>query len=247
MTSPKVADINGDGRADLVTAELSPTSNYAWNVKVHLQQPNGTFAAGYVVGLPVDLNNPLPKVTVVDVDGNGRPDIIAFTRKGFWVARQSSTGSFGSAVSYSESPPMGHEDMAVGDVNGDGRPDVITERPAEAPDGYLNVFYGQRGGVFAPPKLIPAEQEPSSVVAADITGDGRSDILVSQGGYPQIGVLAQRSDGTLSPISLTRVAGAPTCERCMAVGDLNGDHLMDVAIVLHGWSDSPIQLLYQRP
>jgi hypothetical protein len=70
--SAAVADVNGDGRPDLVTANYSGR-----NVSVLLGNGNGTFqsAVNFAVG-----TTPY-SVAVADVNGDGRPDLV--TANGF--------------------------------------------------------------------------------------------------------------------------------------------------------------------
>jgi hypothetical protein len=112
-----VADVNGDGRPDLVVA-----NKYSDSVSVLLGNGNGTFQAAqnFSAGTgPV-------AVAVADVNGDGHPDLITanYFSNSVSVLLGNGDGTFGSAVSFGQGNYP--ESVAVADVNGDGLPDVVT-------------------------------------------------------------------------------------------------------------------------
>ena len=85
---------------------------------------------------------------------------------------------------YADSSLVGAEmtDSATADLDGDGREDLVSI------DGGLKRLYwslGRAGGTFAPPQWRAlAGDAPVTVDAADVTGDGRPEVLVSDAGRP---------------------------------------------------------------
>lgn len=244
----QVADINRDGRPDLVTAEIQ--SDETATAVVHLQRVDGTFGPGSTVGAPVHYPNPGPEVDVADLNGDGRPDLIGGERYGFWVALQTGSGAFGTARHYAlpgaTDGDLGPLDFAVGDLTGDGRPDVVVPRADDQPQAAVEVFVDRPDGTFGTPTIRPTADSPGSVEIADVTGDGRKDLLVSHFGWREFGVYAQRSDGTLAPESLTPISGGPYENRTVSAGDLNSDGLADVAIAEGASPGGSVQVLYQH-
>src|SRR6185295_7379837 len=114
-----VADLNGDGNPDLVSANAGTVGTGYGNLSLFLGNGNGTFtkqpdfAAG---GVPYT-------VTAVDVSGDGKPDLLYPINNGsrIEVALGNGNGSFRNPVGFyaSQTPYF----VAVGDVNGDGKPD----------------------------------------------------------------------------------------------------------------------------
>jgi hypothetical protein len=110
------ADVNGDGKADLVTA--IPGSN---SVRVLLGDGTGNFpqADSYTTG-----GNPV-SVAMADLNGDGFPDIITANSADNTVSvlLNNGHGAFGLAQNFAVggSQPIS---IAVGDFNGDGKPDV---------------------------------------------------------------------------------------------------------------------------
>lgn len=119
-----IADVDGDGRNDLVITDPGPSGCTAPTVSVLLQNPAspGQFAA------PVSYATPgacvAESITVTDVNGDGHPDIVIGSESGVTVLLQNaaSPGTFEAAASYAA--PNANE-IAIADVNGDGLADIV--------------------------------------------------------------------------------------------------------------------------
>ena len=122
--------------------------------------------------------------------------------------------------------------VAVGDVNGDGLDDVVVTAGGNTPDAYLNVFLQGAGGLAATPTTYPAYHLPSAVAIADITHDGREDVVVAHDGWRTLSVYTQNATGTLDSYV---VATIPYSSRyrpnALALADFNGDGGLDAAVV----------------
>ena len=113
-----VADLNRDGKADLVVVNrLSETMG------VLLGKGDGSFQAAAIYS-PIGQfpNNTVPvNIRVSDVNGDGIPDL-AVGANGVGVLLGNGDGTFGPVVTYN--PDLSVEWVAIADVNGDGRPDI---------------------------------------------------------------------------------------------------------------------------
>src|ERR1700683_4490040 len=69
--SVAVADLNGDGKADVIAA------NKGNGVSVYLGNGDGTFQAPVIYDQGSSLNYSFSTATIADVNGDGIPDIIA--------------------------------------------------------------------------------------------------------------------------------------------------------------------------
>jgi hypothetical protein len=116
------------------------------------------------------------------------------------------------------------------DFTGGGFPDVIalsTVLPPVAPGGSnLKTYLSTGPGVYAPPTLTPAGNNPLYLASADLNGSGLMDV-VSASYYD--GALAvfynnATSPGTFNPAVFLNSPGASQ----VAIADMNGDGLPDL-------------------
>jgi hypothetical protein len=218
-----VADLNGDGRPDIITANGGSGFYPGDTVSVLPGNGDGTFQPQqtFQVGDYPDA------VTVADLAGDGRPDIITANAGSFStvggtvsVLLNNGHGSFPSPQTY----PVGAYPyaVAVADLNGDGKPDLVT---ANGGDGTVSVLLGQGDGTFQPQQTFPVGGYPYAVAVADLNGDGIPDIITSDGSSRTVSVLLGNGDGSFQTPQTFRAGGYSDA---LAVADLNGDGIPDI-------------------
>jgi hypothetical protein len=224
-----VADLNGDGKPDLVVSD-----GQANTVSVLLNNGDGTFQAPrqFAVGAftPGIVESEVPKlgraVAVADLTGNGIPDILVANYSSGDVSVLLGRGDGTFAPQRRFAATVGAFAMAVGDLNGDGIPDFVVVGSAPS-QGKVAVLLGRGDGTFLPPLLFDSplteKATPDAAVAiADLNRDGRADLLVTSLLDPNIHILLGIGDGTFRA-GTTIPAQGPG----LAVGDLNGDGFPD--------------------
>ena len=221
-----VADVNGDGIPDIVTANRSDNS-----VSVLLGNRDGsfqtreTFASGR---LPIS-------VAVADLNGDGIPDIVTANYTGSNVSVLFGNGD--GTFQPHEDLPAGNAcyDVKVADLNGDGIPDIVV---TNKDDNTVGVLLGKGKGAFEPMEAFPVASGPYEVVIEDVTGNGIPDLIVSHFSYTGVDVLVGNGDGTFQPAREFPVGSRPYG---LAVADLNGDGMPD--IVTSDYRDNEISVL----
>ena len=213
-----VADLNGDGHADLVIG-LGP-----FGVITALGNGDGTF------GTPATYADANADTIVAgDFDGDGNPDLVTGGANDFnlYFLRGNGDGTFQPVATIA--PTLGYTNLVVAaDFNGDGQQDL-----GLAIYGEVEVYVGNGNGTFqAPRAYITAAKLDNlkGIAAGDINGDGNADLILSDFGNTSVSVWLGNGDGSLqSPVTYPTSAYDPTY---VVVGDFNGDGKTDAATVM---------------
>jgi len=222
-----VADFNGDGKADLATANINSA-----HVAVLLGNGDGTFgsAVGYLAA------NTSTSLALADFNGDGKLDIATGNAGSISLLRGNGNGTFQAALVYQNAGPQG-QTIATGDFNGDGKPDLVS---ANSFGDNVSVLLGNGDGTFQSAATYAAGTEPRWVVVADFNGDGRLDLAVANEGDNDVTLLLGNGAG-----GFTAATGAPFTVGngpvYVAAGDFNGDGRPDLVAV--NYADNDITVL----
>jgi len=233
IASVDVADLNGDGRKDIVTAG-GPGGDVGGTVSVLMSSGARTFAphVEYATGPAAELPHDEDfdgRVEAVDLDNDGIKDLVVANYAGDSVSvlKGAGDGTFGFHADYQ----TGHRPtfVAVADLNGDGRSDVVA---ADQVAGEVSVFRGRGDCTLAAALVDHDAWDPTSVAVGDFDGDGADDVAVANAGTgamtpsPFLAVLPGDGDGSFSPGLYTATDGRP---EFVVSADFNGDGKLDLA------------------
>ena len=191
--STAVADVNGDGVPDIVTANpcQSESCQSDGTAGVLLGNGDGTFqpAVTYDSGaLRPDW------VSVGDLRGIGIIDLVMNGGTGHNIVASvllgNGDGTFQTPVTYAVDGTAGGGMTAIGDLNGDGIPDLVVT--ASCPkfskqgvcvgDSKLSILLGNGDGTFQPQIVYSSGGFPTySAAIGDVNGDGRKDLVATNG------------------------------------------------------------------
>ncbi len=174
-----VADLNEDGKRDLVIDSYNNTSGGVGQ-QILLATGNGAFAPPVVASLSGAGGNHL---FARDVNGDDHLDTIGVDVTGVVVSLGDGAGSLGAPIR--TTADLIGSDAAFADVNGDGHLDVIS--PGYR--GVIDVLMGRGDGTFRV-LTFDAGGPGASVSVGDVNGDGRVDILVDGGYYGLNGLVS---------------------------------------------------------
>ncbi|HEU0176203.1 MAG TPA: VCBS repeat-containing protein [Blastocatellia bacterium] len=212
-----IADINVDGKPDLVTL-----IQFSSTCLVLLGRGDGAFQSP--INVFVDFQT--SAIAVGDFNSDGKPDL-ASTSTGFpggtvSVSLGNGDGTFGPRQIFpvSNSPAS----VALGDLNGDGMLDAAV---ANSSSNSVSVLLGRGDGALLPATNVAVDSSPRSVTISDFDGDHKPDLAVALSNLDEISILIGNGDGTfLDPLNVA-VSQSPVF---MTADDFNGDQIPDLVI-----------------
>ena len=236
------ADVNGDGKPDLLVANPCASQSDCTNgsVGVLLGNGDGTFQAAVTYDSG---GYSAFSVALADVNRDGKPDLIVAnycvdsecaTRGTVGVLLGNGDGTFQAAATYDSG---GYSTLSVAalDVNGDGKPDLLVANGCGAPsqtcsgDGVVGVLLGNGDGTFqAAVSYDSGGQYAYAIAVADVNGDGKPDLLVANWSSSSVGVLLGNGDGSFQAAVTYDSGGQRTAS--IAVADVNGDGKLDLIV-----------------
>jgi hypothetical protein len=180
-------------------------------------------------------------VSIVDLDHDGKPDILAcddHLNAVIWL-RQVATGRFEESILMADLPSPVHVEAA--DMTGSGHLDLLVACMGEVfpnNDKIGSIVILENDGHQHYTKHIIAEHIPrvTDIRAGDFDGDGKPDLAVALFGYDQGEIRWLKNLGNWQFESHTLLSLSGTINVCVA--DMTGNHHLDiVAVVSQQWEE----------
>jgi hypothetical protein len=228
-THPALGDVDADGDLDLAALPRKGRGPGVWLYQPHgAWQPasTGLVVPGFTCGVGVDLADAFVYL------GDG---------KGVWSMQE---------LPAMERDLTGFEDLAFGDLNDDGHVDIAAVGSSR---GGIAVFHGDgRGGWTRANTTLPRRGRGNDLKLADVDGNGHLDVVsafvaaheeVREEGGRRLPVL-WLNDGAGGFRSASDGLPDEGDFRSVAVGDVDGDGDVDLAISGGFWPGRPPLLVY---
>jgi FG-GAP-like repeat/FG-GAP repeat/PASTA domain len=216
-----IGDLNGDGKPELATANLS-------TVSVLVNNGHGSFRASR----EYRTRNSAYSLAIGDLNGDGKPDL--------------ATGNLGNTVSVLLNRGDGNlrakrdyatgkhpTSIAIGDLNGDGTLDLATGNYGNT----VSVLLNGGDGSFGARRDYRAAKRPTSIAIGDLNGDGKLDLATANAST--VSVRVNNGDGSFPAKRDFRTGNSASS---LAIGDLNGDGKLDLAT----GNDGTVSVLLNR-
>ena len=227
-----LGDLNGDGRLDLVTANVNSS-----NISALLGDGSGGFGPRRDFAAGTNSQS----VALGDLNGDGRLDAVAANQFTDDVSILLGDGAGGFRPQTKVSAGDGPYSVALGDLNRDGRLDAVVSTYNSSE---VLVLLGDGLGGLTLVQSVPTGVTSVSVALGDLNGDGRLDAAVANVGLTlDTGIL--RGDvavllwddalrGGLGGFAPKVSYPAGNNPSSVALGDANGDGALDMFVSTFG-------------
>ena len=231
------ANLNADNKPDLIVVD---NSNPGF-VDVLINNGDGTFATPvrYAVG-----NTP-EGVAVADLNGDNKPDLVVANNgdSSLTVLLNQGDGTFVAQAAFTL--PAAPVSITPGDFNNDTKNDVALIAGTS-----VYVYSGLGNGSFnTTPAVYSAGSDPGVIAAGHFRNSSELDLAVVDI-FPDssgVAILLNNGSGTFANAVLYDVGAVPGISggtpNSLAIGDLNGDGKMDLAVADDQFANNEVSVL----
>jgi hypothetical protein len=224
---PVAADFNGDGKPDLAVT--------ATGQGIIILLGTGNSKSLFTTGATIPITNTVFSVVTGDLNGDGIPDLLAAVAASSGSVINAYLGNCDGTFRQKSSTAVPNDGLLVlADFNQDGNLDFATSTGLRA--------LGNGDGTFQTPVQIVDGSKFNWNAAGDLNGDGWPDLVFTEATSNSIYILINDQHGgfTQNVISTAAYDQGPYI---VVLGDLNGDGILDAAVVFNWTSPGTISVL----
>jgi hypothetical protein len=223
----------GSGNLDIVTVEGTSTQGVPCNcVEVLPGNGDGTFGAPVTTPVPYDIDG--IAVAPGDFNNDGKLDVAVAGDYQVDILLGNGKGAFSPDGYYAVSATP--QSIATGYFTSNKKKLDLAVANTEGES--VSVLLGNGDGTFQQAVFYDVASPPTWLIAQDMNGDGKLDLITSNSGQPGelqtyppgVTVLDGNGDGTFQQ-GVFYPAGNAFDGNYVAAGDFNGDHKPDLAFV----------------
>ncbi|MBX2946312.1 MAG: VCBS repeat-containing protein [Cyclobacteriaceae bacterium] len=231
-----LADFDNDGKLDLVTYSRGRFDGFANSGGITISRNIST--PGNIAFEPARLFFEIDifqnGITVADLDGDGRQDIL-INSTGLVIFQNTSRapGMIEFAAARRINSVSGY--VTVCDLNNDGKPEVIATGA-----GNTNIIFQNEstpGNIVITPAFSFPGSMVSGITAADLDGDGKQDLTFYRiNGFNDYDLVIRKNIHTTGPVTEASLAPEIILSKInraysQRVADINGDNLPEIILM----------------
>lgn len=242
-------DFNGDGRPDLAFANHEQKA-----LTVFLGDGQGGFSPAPGSPVAVTSNPHTHGVASGDFNGDGKLDLVTddWGEDKVTVVLGDGRGRFASPGAQFAVGRMPYQRVRARDVTGDGKADIVTTN-LEGDSVTVLVSDGRGGFQQSSGSPFPCGDSPFSIAVGDVDKDGKPDLAIvnspssagGRSGKDGLTILLGDGKGGFKRMAGSSFAAGRIPNR-VAIGDVNGDGVADVAVTNTGSNDVTLFLMSDK-
>jgi len=215
IISPTAADLDGDGRTDIVFSGYLNNQG-ATGVGVSLGNGDGTFQSA--VTYPAGTDRFIGNLVTGDFNGDGILDAVTAGESGIWLFIGKGGGIFNPGVLIPVPTDGQGGQVAAARFNHDGNLDLAVTTPT----GFA-ILLGNGDGTFQPPEEFTTPAKAAWIAVGDLNLDGLPDVVLVTSLSSSSAYLNNGGGGFTGPMEVSLPTYGP-----IAIADVNGDGIPDL-------------------